>query len=254
MDWPVVGAISGVAVAAAAVLGLGAYIIVDSSQSAGARATAPAAPAARERLSYTNWAGEQYAAPAPSRVFVPAPVAAPFSPAAVPSDASIEFGAERPAIAGPRQERVKPPRPAVVKPAPQEREEPIAKLREEPVKPARPVVARPAPEPPQERPQVQDPRLAKVLTPAKVAHVRATLRLTPEQAQHWPPVAASLHEIGREQMQLASRGHEPEVGMGSMYRLYSAAGPLLSVLQPDQKERIRGLARSLGYGSLASRL
>jgi hypothetical protein len=39
-----------------------------------------------------------------------------------------------------------------------------------------------------------------------------------------------------------------------MMRLYYAAQPLLGTLRPDQKERVRSLARSLGYANLASML
>ncbi len=42
--------------------------------------------------------------------------------------------------------------------------------------------------------------------------------------------------------------------MSSMWRLYGASGPLLASLNPEQKERVRNLARSLGYANLASRL
>jgi hypothetical protein len=63
-----------------------------------------------------------------------------------------------------------------------------------------------------------------------------------------------LREIGRAQMAHVRRGESPEVDSGLMMQLYSAAQPLLASLNPGQKERIRSLARSLGYPSVASML
>ncbi len=44
------------------------------------------------------------------------------------------------------------------------------------------------------------------MTPAKIAQVKATLRLQPDQVQHWPPVANALNDIGRDQMSRLSAG------------------------------------------------
>lgn len=92
------------------------------------------------------------------------------------------------------------------------------------------------------------------MTAGKIVHLRRMLRLQPDQVAHWRPVEVVLREIGREQLVLIRRGGKPEVGTGVMMRLYYAAQPLLGTLRPDQKERIRAMARSLGYGNVASML
>jgi hypothetical protein len=94
----------------------------------------------------------------------------------------------------------------------------------------------------------------RVMTARKIAHLRSALRLSSDQVAHWRPVEVILREIGREQIAQVARGKQPEVGTGMMMRLYYAAQPLLGSLQPDQKERVRAMARSLGYGNVASML
>jgi hypothetical protein len=112
-----------------------------------------------------------------------------------------------------------------------------------------PVVAKPA---------LKEPSLelhdGRIMTTRTIGRVRAALRLRPDQTAHWIAVEAILREIGREQLAQIRRGREPEVGTGLMMRLYYGAQPLLATLRPDQKERIRSLARTLGYGHVASML
>jgi hypothetical protein len=92
------------------------------------------------------------------------------------------------------------------------------------------------------------------MTARTIGRMRTALRLTPDQVPHWSPVEAVLREIGREQLVQIRGGRKPEVGTGPMMRLYYAAQPLLGMLKPDQKERVRSLARSLGYANVASML
>jgi hypothetical protein len=87
---------------------------------------------------------------------------------------------------------------------------------------------------------------------AEIARVRSSLRLAPEQVPLWAPVEAELRQIGKLQMAQVNSGRKPEVPQASIERLYYAARPLLGVMRPDQKERVRSLARSMGYGSVAS--
>jgi hypothetical protein len=115
------------------------------------------------------------------------------------------------------------------------------------------VVAKPAPRKPDEEADL-DRYDGRVMTAATIRRVRVTLRLVPEQAQHWRAIEPILHEIGRAQIAQIRSGRKPEVGTGLMMRLYYAAQPLLGTLRPDQKERVRSLARSLGYANLASML
>ncbi len=91
-----------------------------------------------------------------------------------------------------------------------------------------------------------------VLTMAEIARLKSSLRLTADQEPHWRPVEAQLRRISRLQMAQVESGRKPEVPQSSFQQLYYAARPLLDVMRPDQKERVRGLARSMGYGSVAS--
>jgi hypothetical protein len=91
-----------------------------------------------------------------------------------------------------------------------------------------------------------------VLTMAEIARLRASLRLTPDQVPLWAPVEAELRQIGRLQMAQVNAGRKPEVPQSEFQKLYYAARPFLGVMRPDQKERVRALARTMGYGSVAS--
>jgi hypothetical protein len=84
--------------------------------------------------------------------------------------------------------------------------------------------------------------------------MKANLRMTPDQYQHWPPVEVILREIGAQQMALVRAGRKPEEAFsgGISGRLYWAARPLLRVLREDQKVEIRKRAHSMGFGSVAS--
>jgi hypothetical protein len=44
-------------------------------------------------------------------------------------------------------------------------------------------------------------------------------------------------------------GRNAEADSGLLQRLRVAAQPLLAIMRPDQKEQVRRLARSLGFGS-----
>jgi hypothetical protein len=122
-----------------------------------------------------------------------------------------------------------------------------------------PATIQPAPPKPQIQPQVQveppriiDRRYDGVLTMAEIARLRGSLRMTPDQVPLWGPVEGELRQIGRLQMAQVNAGRKPEVPQSEFQKLYYAARPLLAVMRPDQKERVRGLARSMGYASVAS--
>jgi hypothetical protein len=93
-----------------------------------------------------------------------------------------------------------------------------------------------------------------VLTSQEIARIRYNLRLSPDQERAWPSVEAALAEMGRQQMALIRQGQEPRISPNDWPpgRLYSAAGPLLQTLRPDQKEVVRRLCRSLGFENVAS--
>src|SRR5262249_61232793 len=89
-------------------------------------------------------------------------------------------------------------------------------------------------------------------TVGDMAGLRASLRLTPDQVPVWGRGEALLRRIGRLQMTQVNAGQKPEVPQAEFQKLYYTARPFLAVMRPDQKERVRGLARNMGYGSVAS--
>ena len=114
--------------------------------------------------------------------------------------------------------------------------------------PAPPRAAAPKPRPP------LDHRYDGVLTVAEINRIKASLRLSPDQEPYWPPVAAILRELGRQQMAQVQAGQKPDFNMsGEMtQRFYSAASPLLQSLREDQKEEVRKRARMMGLENFAS--
>jgi zinc resistance-associated protein len=97
-----------------------------------------------------------------------------------------------------------------------------------------------------------------VLNEGHIAHLRATLRLTPDQEKYWPPVAAALRSVIREQRgeaagsehyQLASMTSRPALDSSKIQRVTSAAMPLLATLSAEQKRHAMRFARSIGLES-----
>jgi hypothetical protein len=83
------------------------------------------------------------------------------------------------------------------------------------------------------------------------------MKLTPYQAEYWPPIEAALRKIGAK----LSRGSKPgaEITAASIdpdsqevQDLKSAAMPLLFTLSEDQKREVRTLARVIGLDAVAS--
>ncbi len=97
-------------------------------------------------------------------------------------------------------------------------------------------------------------RYSGVLTSAEIARIKHSLRLTPDQEPSWPPVAAALAEMGRQQIAQIRQGQEPRISpeVWPPQRLFSIAGPFIQVLRPEQKEQVRRLCRSMGFESVAS--
>jgi hypothetical protein len=227
MDWPLIGALTGVTALAGAV-GTGGYLMLHA-----APATVKAAPPPPVLLvaprSVGIDTGQVYLAsvPAAPRYTIPELHLAPVAP---------------PLVDVPRVDtQTAPPRPPAddytnALPYRAERKRPASR------KPVEHAV------------HGVDERYAHVLTSHKIAELRGMLHLLPDQRLLWPPVEAVLHEIGRGQLAQIRRGQHPEVEQAMMMRLYWAAQPLLASLQPAQKERVRALARSLGYASVASML
>ncbi|MCJ2033873.1 hypothetical protein [Methylobacterium sp. J-068] len=242
ISWKGIATSVGLVAAFAAAVGLGALAIVAGLAPA---PTAPVAP--REALliesARPSTGGARLPDPVPTppvptlsnpktRVAaLPDPVPPP--PAPVPEPAA--------SLPAPLPE---PPRKVRVRAEPEANPPPAALAAPPPARITHAPILRPRP----------DPRLAGVLTPEEIRRIRNTLRLTPEQAPHWPPVEALLQEIGAQQMALVKAGQKAEdaFGSGLSMRIYWAARPLLGVLREDQKARIRVLAKSMGLDAVAS--
>lgn len=98
---------------------------------------------------------------------------------------------------------------------------------------------------------------------SKIAQFRSALRLSAEQARHWPRVEAVLRDvISRRRVQEASAdGFVQRVSQSastamlnanSVRRLVSAANPLIKSLDPEQKQVAIALARDMGFGAVAA--
>ncbi|GJD47755.1 hypothetical protein OPKNFCMD_0465 [Methylobacterium crusticola] len=158
-----------------------------------------------------------------------------------PAPRPVPRPAPRRETALPPQERPAPERPARERPA-QDRLAYLPAARTPPA--AAPL--RPA------EPQSQ----SQVLTPTEIRRIKLSLRLTPEQALHWPPVEAALSQAAAQQMALVRSGQDASGAFNSStsMRIYWAAQPLLSTLREDQKAQIRARARTMGFGTVASYL
>jgi hypothetical protein len=258
MDWPVIGSLTGLAVLAG-VVGVGTFAALRSDEplprrppSVPALLAAPqSAPAlhARPQQPYPQQAYQQQPYQ-PRRTLTlslshlsvqDAELDIAIRPTVFPVEPAPRLRLEPPPLANGLSEREKEPVAASLQPN-------HGAKTDRP-----PIAARPAPKKPNDKPQVEV-HDRRVMTARKIVTLRGTLRLLPDQIAHWRPVEAILREIGREQLAQLRRGAKPEVGTGPMMRLYYAAQPLLGTLRPDQKERIRAMARSLGYGNVASML
>jgi len=240
MDWPVIGAITGVTVLAAAVT-VGAIAMVRSTPEP-AKKTAVMAPLlrfeSRPEVGIIN--GPELPGLTPSnfgKLPPPPPAARAKAAPAAPAAKNPPSTAARPA-------------PALAALAPAERNYGMA---HGPVAP-RPLTSDPrfeVPRPHFEAPKV-DRRYDGVMTLAEISRIKASMRLTPAQEPQWHPVESVLRDIGRQQTVQVNAGRKPEVDSAAVQRLYLAARPLLAMLRPDQKEQVRRLARSLGYESVAA--
>jgi hypothetical protein len=100
---------------------------------------------------------------------------------------------------------------------------------------------------------------APILTEAHIARLKSTLHLTPGQHAYWAPVEAALRALAREQRRevagsMLSRMSDSASAMAGtamgIRRLAAAAGPLIRVLDDDQKQRAMTLARRFGFERL----
>jgi hypothetical protein len=96
-----------------------------------------------------------------------------------------------------------------------------------------------------------------VVTEGKIARLRAALRLSGEQLQHWRPVEAALRAAIREQREgegwvrkVRDRVGDYAGGAMALQRALSAAGPLIASLDEKQRESGRNALRSMGGAAL----
>src|SRR5262245_21307944 len=98
---------------------------------------------------------------------------------------------------------------------------------------------------------------------AQLASIKHRLRLTPDQEQYWPQVAAALraisYRLGRQVGDKSVVGPKSRVASidpnsSEVQRLKSAAIPLIMTMREDQKREVRALARLMGLEAVASQI
>lgn len=115
--------------------------------------------------------------------------------------------------------------------------------------------AAPKPKPVAARPPVQ--KTYALLSDNQIAGIKERLKLSPDQAAHWPGVEKALRAIARKIH--STKQADPAAGMPALdpdcdevQQLKSAAMPLLFQLREDQKQEVRTLARIIGLERVAS--
>lgn len=107
-------------------------------------------------------------------------------------------------------------------------------------------------------PPPPEPMTNILLNDAQLAALRDRLRLTPEQAQHWPAVEAALRAFVRSQYEVTRRrpNGTPAIDPESreVQDLHAAASPFYASLDDRQKQQIRLLAGMIGLESVLSQL
>jgi hypothetical protein len=94
----------------------------------------------------------------------------------------------------------------------------------------------------------------RMLTVAQIPRIKAALRLSPDQEQHWRAVEAELRELAR-QVEAQNAGGKPvRLTADTAQRLYWTAGPLIMSLREDQKHEARRLAKLMGLDQVAALL
>ncbi len=103
-----------------------------------------------------------------------------------------------------------------------------------------------------------------VLTQSQIAYFRATLKLRPSQAQHWPAIEATLHDIARQQAPKFTAQGAPyppsrntvkiTLTATAVERLTIAARSLVRSLDDGQKLDAMRMAHEVGLASVVSSL
>jgi hypothetical protein len=142
--------------------------------------------------------------------------------------------------------------------APALTEAPVAPEASDAVRPsdmAKPDMTKPdAAKPDATKPRRLPARSPNVLNDAMIANIRRQLKLTPDQAQLWPPVEAALRKIVYTRTAMNGKGGAANIDTNSpeVEELKTAALPLLMRLTSEQKREVRQIAFLMGLESLAS--
>lgn len=101
------------------------------------------------------------------------------------------------------------------------------------------------------------------VTSSHIGQLKSMLQLTPAQERYWPPVEAALRNLVRQAadeddsgfvQKVRARAASITANASGIRRVWAAARPLLRTLDPEQKQSVMLLARSLGISHLAAAL
>jgi len=99
-----------------------------------------------------------------------------------------------------------------------------------------------------------------LLDDAQIAGIKGRLRLTSEQAEHWPAVEMALRAVAKIQLREMRVHRNPtgkvniDVNSPEVQQLIWASMPLLRQLREDQKREVRRLVRVIGLEQVASQI
>jgi hypothetical protein len=104
-------------------------------------------------------------------------------------------------------------------------------------------------------PAMNDAKSAAV--EARIAGVKASLRLRADQERYWPRIASAIRAYANRPRPNgdSSEGALKRAATKALYaqRIASAAAPLMKVLDSEQRQVAVGLIQALGFGHLAAR-
>jgi len=96
------------------------------------------------------------------------------------------------------------------------------------------------------------------LNDGQIAGIEKRLRLSQQQSEYWPAVAAALRELGRRYFQRREPHQKAalkvDVSSPEVQRLIATATPLILQLREDQKREVRQLVRLIGLQTVASQI
>ena len=97
-----------------------------------------------------------------------------------------------------------------------------------------------------------------LLNDSQIAGIENRLQLTPQQAKHWPAVAAALRSLNRRYFH-SRRPHQnaaPKIDVNSpeVQLLIETALPMIQQLSDNQKREVKQLVRIIGLETVASQI